>query len=144
MGFSDCGVIRVAKIEFDGLAEYMAKLAEIGANIEGTIKQAVYPAAGMVIEEIKRSCPVDSGDLRDSMALVRFENENGYVYTKVVFDGYDSKGVPNALKANVLESGSSTRRKHPFIRPAVNRIKAAATAEIERQLNDIITRKMEG
>ena len=133
----------MATIKFDGLDEYMAKLRDLGVNIEGTIKAAVYPAAGMVIEAIKENCPVDSGDLRESMALVKYQNENGFVFTKVVFDGYDSKGVPNALKANVLESGSSTRQKHPFIRPAVNRIKAAATIEIERQLNDIITRKMQ-
>lgn len=133
---------RLAKIQFDGLDEYMKKLQSLGANVEGSIKRAVYPAAGMVIEEIKRSCPVDSGDLRDSMALTRYENADGYVFTQIVFDGYDSKGVPNALKANVLESGSSTRKKHPFIRPAVNRVKLAAETMIAAEFEKICDEKM--
>ena len=136
----------MAKIKFDGLDEYMAKLRDLGADIDGVIKQAVYPAAGMVIEELKRSTPVSDGggDLRDSEILVTFKNDDGYVYTQVVFNGYDRNGVPNALKANVLEHGSSKQPKRPFIRPAINRIKGAATIEIERQLNRIIQKQMEG
>ena len=133
----------MATIKFDGLDEYMAKLRDLGANIEGTIKAAVYPAAGMVVEEIKRSCPVRTGDLRDSISLTKYGNVDGFVATEVVFSGVDRKGAANEVKARVLESGSSTRQKHPFIRPAVNRVKAAATMEIERQFNEIITRKMQ-
>lgn len=134
----------MAKIQFTGLDEYMAKLRDLGVDSESIIKQAVYPAAGMVIEEIKRSTPVAEGDLRDSEILVKFQNENGYVYTQVVFEGYDRDGVPNALKANAIESGTSKMPKRPFIRPAVNRVKAAAQFEIERQLNRLIQEKMEG
>ena len=134
----------MAKIKFEGLDEYMAKLRDLGADIDGVIKQAVYPAAGMVIEELKRSTPVSEGDLRDSEILVTFKNDDGYVYTQVVFNGYDREGVPNALKANVLEHGRSKQPKRPFIRPAINRVKGAATIEIERQLNRIIQEQMEG
>lgn len=132
----------MATIKLQGMDEYVRKLTKLGDNVEGSIKRAVYPAAGMVIEEIKNNCPVDSGDLRDSMALIHFENKDGYVYTQVVFDGYDRKGVPNALKANVLESGSSTRQKHPFIRQAVNRVKLAAEAIIANEFDKICNEKM--
>lgn len=136
----------MAKIEFAGLDEYMGKIRALGLGVEGFIKQAVYPAAGMVIEEIKRSTPVSDGggDLRDSEILIKFQNDAGYIYTQIVFDGYDRNGVPNALKANALESGTSKMQKQPFIRPAVNRIKGAAQIEIERQFNEIINKKMEG
>ena len=132
----------MAKIEMEGLDEYMKKLTDLGASVEGSIKRAVYPAAGMVIEAIKANTPVDTGGLRDSAALRTFRNDAGYVYTQVTFDGYDERGNPNPVKARVLESGSSTRQKHPFIRPAVNRVKLAAEFMIEQEFVKICEEKM--
>ena len=134
----------MAKIEMEGLDEYMSRLREMGASVEGTIKRAVYPAAGMVIEAIKANTPTDgtAGGLRDSAALRTFKNDNGYVYTQVTFDGYDERGHPNPVKARVLESGSSTRQKHPFIRPAVNRVKAQAEAMMASEFEKICEEKM--
>lgn len=134
----------MAKLEAKGIDEYIAKLRKLGDNIEGSCKRAVYPAAGMVIDAIKANTPSDgaANGLRDSMALVTFQNDAGYVYTKVVFDGYDERGHPNPVKARVLESGSSTRQKHPFIRPAVNRVKKQAEAMIAAEFEKICEEKM--
>jgi len=132
----------MAKILMEGLDDYVKRLKNLGASVEGAIKRAVYPAAGMVIEAIKDNTPVDTGGLRDSAALRTFRNDDGFIYTEVTFSGYDEKGHPNPVKARVLESGSSTRQKHPFIRPAVNRVKGAAEFEIERNLNNIIDEMM--
>jgi len=134
--------LSVAKFEAKGLDEYMAKLRDLGADVEGSIKRAVYPAAGMVIEAIKANTPVDTGGLRDSAALRAYRNDNGYVYTQVTFDGYDEKGHPNPVKARVLESGSSTRQKHPFIRPALNRVKAQAVSMMATEFDKICEEKM--
>ena len=142
MGVSSDGVTPVAKIEMTGLDDYIKKLTQLGVSVEGTIKRAAYPAAGMVIEALKAACPADTGSMRDSMALVRYTNQNGYVYTQVVFEGYDEKGVANALKANVIESGSSKQRKQPFIRPTVNRVKAQAEAMIASEFEKIVEEKM--
>lgn len=125
----------MAKIEFKGIEEYSKKLAQLGAAAEGVCKYAVYDAAGMVIEAIKDNTPEDTGDMKNSLKLSNFRNDNGYIYTKVFFDGYDRKGVPNALKANAIESGTSRMPKHPFVRPAVNRVKKAAEFSIETALN---------
>ena len=124
----------MAKIEFSGIDEYIRKLEALGANVEGICKYAVYDAAGMVVEAIKDNTPVDTGALRESAALKPFQNKDGYIYTQVVFEGTDERGHPNPVKARVLESGSSTRQKHPFIRPAVNRVKRAAELSIETAL----------
>ena len=134
----------MATFKADGLDEYMSKLKAMGASVEGSIKRAVYPAAGMVIEAIKANTPTDgaANGLRDSAALRTFKNENGYVYTEVTFDGYDERGHPNPVKARVLESGSSTRQKHPFIRPAVNRVKAQAEALMASEFEKICEEKM--
>lgn len=132
----------MAKFEVQGLDEYIAKLKNLGASVEGSCKRAVYPAAGMVIEAIKANTPADTGGLRNSAALKTFQNENGFIYTEVTFEGYDERGHPNPVKARVLESGSSTRQKHPFIRPAVNRVKAQATAMIASEFEKICEEKM--
>lgn len=132
----------MAKIEMQGLDDYMKRLNDLGVSVEGSIKRAVYPAAGMVIEAIKANTPVDTGGLRDSAALRTFKNDNGYVYTQVTFDGYDERGHPNPVKARVIESGSSTRQKHPFIRPAVNRVKAQAEAMMAAEFEKICEEKM--
>ena len=132
----------MAKINFDGLDEYVAKITKLGVNVEGMCKRAVYPAAGLVIEAIKQNTPVNTGGLRDSAALTTYRNDDGYIYTEVVFDGYDENGHPNPVKARVLESGSSTRQKHPFIRPAVNRVKLAAEAMIAAEFDKICEEKM--
>ena len=132
----------MAKIEITGLDDYIKKLSDLGANVEGMCKRAVYPAAGVVIEAIKMNTPVDTGGLRESAALVNFQNDQGYIYTEVVFDGYDERGHPNPVKARVLESGSSTRRKHPFIRPAVNSVKLAAETIIANEFEKICEEKM--
>ena len=134
----------MAKIEMQGLDEYIKQLAALGESVEGSIKRAVYPAAGIVIEAIKANTPSDGAlnGLRDSAVLVTFRNESGYIYTEVVFEGYDERGHPNPVKARVLESGSSTRQKHPFIRPAVNRVKAQAEAMIAAEFEKICEEKM--
>lgn len=138
-----CG--SMAKITFKGLDDYRARLAKLeDIEFEGICKEAIYPAAGRVLEAVRDNTPVDSGDLRDSLRLSRFRDKNGYFYTAVYFDGYDRDGTPNPLKARVLESGSSKQKKHPFIRPAVNSVKEEVNrmigegvdAAIERRMND--------
>lgn len=132
----------MAKIEFPGIGEYQKLLASLGASAEGVCKYAVYDAAGVVIDAIKARTPVDSGDLRDSTSLTQFENKDGFIYTKVDWPGYDHKHTANRIKARVLESGSSTRQKHPFIRQAVNAVKARAISLIEFNLDKKINELM--
>ncbi len=133
----------MAKIEFKGYDEYAKKITRLGRAGAGIIKYSVYGAAGMIIEAIKANTPEgETGDLRKSAILTNFENEKGFIYTSVQFVGYDSNGTPNALKARVLESGRSGKHKHPFIRPAVNKVRQAAEAEIgknlEKKINEIM------
>ena len=132
----------MATITMQGLDEYADKIKALGMGIEGVCKYAIYPAAAIVIEAIKDNAPIDSGDLKDSTTLTVMKNDNGFIYTKVTWTGYDSKGTPNAIKANVLESGSSTRQKHPFVRSAVNKSKKAAQFAMEVAFNEKVNEIM--
>lgn len=133
----------MAKIEFKGIDEYIKKLAELGARTEGICKYAIYDAAGMVIDAIKANTPVDTGDLRDSIKLSPMRNDAGFINTKVVFEDYDRKGRPNAVKARTIERGNSHQRARPFVRPAVNKVKNSAEAAIAHALDEKISAIMD-
>ena len=72
-------------------------------------------------------------------------NGEGNTNTKVGFAGYGTfptkkypKGVPNALLARSVESGSSVRKKAPFVRKAVNKSRDKAISEMEKKINESI------
>ena len=134
----------MAKISFDGLYQYEKLLAELGQDYEKMAKYAIYPAAGMVLEELKAATPRDTGDLRDSEILTKFVTKEGEVYTAIAFDGYDRNGVPNSLKARAIESGTSRMKKRPFIRPTVNRIKQRVIETMSAGVDEYISKVMEG
>lgn len=128
----------MAKLVFDGIDEYMKKLAELGADIDKAARFAVYPAAGYVLDELKAATPVRTGALRDSETLTKFTTEADSVYTEIVFEGVDAQGSPNAVKARVLESGTSKRKKKPFIRPTLSRVSARATQMMSEKMDEYI------
>lgn len=134
----------MAKIEFKGIEAYAKRLAELGVKAEAACKYATYPAAALVIEAVKANTPVDTGDLRDSEKLTEFQTKDGFTYTKLTFEGYDRKGVPNAVKARSIESGTSDGRirKKPFVRPAVNRVREQAEAEMQKGLDEYFEKVM--
>lgn len=132
----------MAKIEFSGLETYQKQLDQLNqAEIEGMLKYAIYPAASIVVDEIKKDVPVDTGDLRDSIGLKKFQNKDGFIYTEVEFAGKDRKGVRNALKARVLESGRSNMKKRPFIAKATRRAKKAAESMMQRMIDEYLQKK---
>lgn len=79
-------------------------------------------------------------DLLDSFGLTPISlDKSGFVHTKAGFDGYGSYptaaypgGIPNQMLARAVESGSSVREKHPFVRPAINAARKAAIEAMEK------------
>lgn len=120
----------MATWKFEGLDEYREQLKKLEYNSIGLCKYALYEGAKVIADAVKANIPTDSGDLRDSMSLNVMKKKGDFIYTEISFPGYDRKGVPNQLKANVLESGTSKRKKRPFIRPAMN----AASAQAEQAI----------
>lgn len=78
--------------------------------------------------------------------------ENGSVVdTKLSFGGYNTvktkkypNGQPNLMIAASIESGTSASRKQPFMRPAVNKVKARSRAAMEATVTSEIEKIMEG
>jgi HK97 gp10 family phage protein len=109
-------------------------------------KRVVMAGAQPVADEIRKGLEKNlqgseysKGDLLDSLGIAPPDiDKEGNTNTKVGFDGYDSKGVANAIKARAMESGTSKQNKKPFVRPAVNRSKGKAIKAMQDKLNEEI------
>lgn len=137
------------------------------------IESAVYSGAKIVADKIrdnlegipednfKRLKPgevftglsnAEKRDLENSFGLTPISRDkNFFVYTKAGFDGYGSfptpsypQGVPNALLARTAESGSSVRRKTPFVRTAVKSTREEAVDAMGESIDKTIKEIFEG
>lgn len=144
----------MASFKFEGLDVYIKKLQIIGPKgSRGILKYALYPGAAVVADAVRsaiESQATDSGDLASSIGLAPMRDDGGYINTRIVFAGYDHKkskswpnGVPNALKAAVLESGTSKRPARHIISRASRAAESAAESAIEAALDDKIGQIME-
>ena len=151
----------MAKMAIKGLDEYMQKLSSLGAKMPEVAKRAVRAGANPVADEIRKGLKDNirdpayvgldpaggiygvkynygksTGDLLNSLGITPPDiDKRGVINCKIGFSGYDRKGVPNALKARAMESGTSRLRKRPFIRPAVNRAKQRALNEMQKSID---------
>jgi HK97 gp10 family phage protein len=136
----------MARMTFKAGDEFALKLSQLSIDSDRVAKQAIYAGAKIVADEIKSSLdgvlsPEATGDLVDSFGITPImQDRDGNWNAKLGFDGYDRNGVPNQLKARALESGTSKQPKRPFIRPAVNKTRTQAQAEMARVIDEEINK----
>lgn len=155
----------MARMNFSGAAGLAEKLDQFGAKSQQVAKTCLYDGAGIVADAIRASVdsiPVfvpdgtwhrpmpglfaeDLADLKSAIDIARFQDTADGPNTQIGFGGYARRkekdfpsGVPIALLARSIESGSSVRQKHPFFRRAVNASKAKAVAAMQQRLNEEI------
>lgn len=138
----------MAKFVAKAAEEYALKLSRLAAANQREIAgKAIYAAADIVTDEVRRRLDgvikgPSTGALAASLGITKMkENADGWD-VKIGFDGYDAAGVPNVLKARVLESGSSKQQKRPFMRPAVNATRKAAVEKMGEIIDKEIARIM--
>lgn len=135
----------MARIAFKSGDEYALKLSRLATGSEKVAKKAIYQGANIVADEIKKRIPKDTGDLAESFGVTPIKRDtDGNWNAKLGFDGYDRNGVPNQLKARVIESGSSTIQKRPFVRPAVNSTKKKAVEAMKKVIDEETQKIMGG
>ena len=107
--------------------------------IRGTtsVKGGREPYAGVTDEERK--------DLSESLGVSVHRREDDGWSVAIGFQGYARtqrptkkypNGIPNQMIARSIESGSSVRRKTPFVRPAVSAKKAEAEQAIQKAFEE--------
>lgn len=122
----------MAKFEVKGFDELAKQFSDIGEGAEKAAKNGVYKAASVVANawraELKNAIVGPyTGDLYASFGITPIQDKNGVINARIGFDGYDRKGVPNALKANALNSGTSRGQKPTgFAKKAISKSKAKA------------------
>lgn len=149
----------MARMAIRGIDEYALKLSRLGKDAVEISKKVVIAGANPVADEIRKNLENNlrdpsyagtgdggevggkrykfKGDLLESFGIATPGiDQNGNTNTKIGFEGYDSKGVPNALKARAMESGTSWLKKRPFVRPAVNKAKKKAIEEMGKKLDE--------
>lgn len=133
----------MAKMTIQGFDEYADKLSKLGSAAPEIAKRAVKAGVNPLADEVRKgleknlqNSKYSTGDLLDSLGVTPVSmDKNGVYNAKVGFSGYDRKGVPNALKARAMESGTSRQPKKPFMRPAVNRAKKRVLEEMGKSID---------
>ena len=93
----------------------------------------------------------DREDLAQCVGFSPILNEEDGTYSvSVSFDGYITrtepkfpKGVPAAMIARSIESGSSVRAKKPFVRPAVRKVTDAVNQAMQETFDQTVAYYME-
>jgi len=145
----------MARMAFRASKEYELKLLQFQKSAPQVIIAAIYAGAKVIADAIKKALgelPTDQfrhlkegekfngpteHEKKDLIAAfgvtpIKRGKDNNFS-AKIGFDGYGSiptrkypSGVPNQLVARSIESGSTVRKKTPFVRSTVTRAKKAA------------------
>ena len=149
------------------------QIKKLGDNAEPIFKKAVYVGTGIVAkksenldalptEKISQAAKrvnsltaypkIKKKDMIEGYGITKItKDKDGYIGAKIGFTRYGKtptkkypKGLPNALVARSIESGSSVRKKHRFVAPAVNATKAKALKAMEQVVEDEIKKDYGG
>ena len=163
----------MARMTFKASDEYALKLSQLSTGSDEIVRKAIFAGAKIVADKIKSNLegmPTEKfrylrggdqfigltkqqkADLLASFGITPItRDEDGFWTAKIGFDGYGSmstkkypQGIPNQLLARAVESGSSVRRKHPFVRPAVNATKKAVVEKMDGVINEEAEKIMGG
>ena len=138
------------KMTVTGLDEVMSKLNALAkSKADEIIEEAVEDGADIVADKVRSNLSgvlsgESTGALLGSLGITPVDNRDGFINAKVGFDGRDSKGTPNALKASVLEYGSRRQPARPFMKPAQTATRSAVKAKVKETVERKIESYMEG
>lgn len=134
------------KMSITGIDELQSKLSKIsGPQSRRILEAAVKDGADIVADKVRANLNsvlsgTSSGALAGSLGISPVDTDSkGMVNAKVGFDGYDSSGTPNPLKAAVLEYGSRRQQARPFMTPAKN----ATQGAVKKKMAETIEREIE-
>ena len=145
---------------FDSIDKLISQFDKFDKESEKMFEEALFDGAAVVADEVKKginSIPIQEtksgrspwgtpnhkltgitstqkAGLNDGFGIASFRNEGGSITTSIGFNGYNADRTPNQLIARVVESGSSFRQKHPFVRPALNAARSKAEEAMKKKI----------
>ncbi len=140
----------MARCAFMAAEDFAIKLDRLATDMDSVAREAIYAGTEIVADEVKKILKEvvsdkATGGLVEAFGITPIDKDIHGWNAKVGFDGYDKSqhpdgypnGVPYQLKARAMESGTSTRRKKPFMRPAMKATKLRVVAK----MNEVIDRR---
>lgn len=157
----------------DGFIEMEMQLSKLGKQSKEVAEKMVYEGAKVVADAIKselvglpeenfrhlndgdKFSGIPKGhkkDLIDGFGVTHIDvDSDGNTNAKIGFDGYGSyktkkypKGLPNPLLARAIESGSSVRKKNPFVRRGFNKSKEKAVKAMRKIMDEEVKKIVRG
>ena len=151
----------MAQIEFIGIDNYFKRLNELGKYSIGLCKRALYDGAAVIADAVRaevNALPTSDRDAKkgdpqpilsyekdglvDGLGVAKMKDDNGVIYTRIDFDGYNRlkskkypSGHPNSMVARAINSGTSKRRKNPFMNRAISKGRAKAQAAMAARMD---------
>lgn len=148
----------MATINFIGLDEYLEQLKTLGNRVTGICKRALYEGAGVLAEHVRaqvEALPVtdvneepqgileyERDGLLEGLGIAKMRDDDGRISTRIDFDGYNRlkskkypNGHPNSMVARAINSGTSTRKKNPFMARAVKAARAKAQSAMAARMD---------
>ena len=158
----------MATIKFVGIDKYFERLDELGKSSVGLCKRALYDGAAVLANAVRdeiSALPTSDRDakkgdpqpvleyekdgLLDGLGIAKMKDDHGVISTRVDFDGYNRlkskkypSGHPNSMIARSINSGTSKRKKNPFMSRAVAKAKAKANAAMSARMDADINELM--
>lgn len=134
------------KVDFKDLDKVERLMNALGNKAVPIAKQMVYVGAGEIADSVRSNLnsvlsDEATGELAQGLDTSQIKANITNVSNNVTFVGYDSKGVPKALIANVLESGRSdqpNRRATHFFSRAVNSGRPKAIIEMAKKFDEVV------
>jgi len=125
--------------------DFAIKLSSLDTDINEIAKKAIYAGAKIVADAMKvnlESVLSDeaTGQLVEALGITPIGMMGSEWSAHIGFDGYDRDGVAFQLIARVLESGTSTRQKKPFVRKTMNQTKTKVAAAMQAVVEEEYTK----
>lgn len=116
--------------------DFAIKLSRLDTDMEEIAKKAIYAGVKVVADTMKINLQgilsdEATGQLVDALGVTPIGMLGGEWSSHVGFDGYDTNGTAFQLIARVLESGTSTRQKKPFVRKTMNQTRTKVAAVMQ-------------
>lgn len=120
----------MARAKFIDNPDFELMISDLAKKSPEIVEKSLRAGAGVIADEMRKRLvhvlsPDALGDLLNSFGFTPVKHRaDGTADIHIGFDDYDRKGVPNQLKARVLESGAKyksgkVRKARPFARPAI-------------------------
>lgn len=141
----------MAKCEIKMPDDFLLSLSKLGDKLDTAAPKALKKGGEVVLRHMQQNLKSvigkdtkypsrSKGDLEESLGITpALQDRNGNWNIRVgIGDSKDRNGVPNALKAQVLEYGKSGQRPKPWMKPA----KRKAKREMEQTMKGVLEREV--